>query len=204
MIELAVGSMRVRSIVMAGASLIAGLFAAGAALAQVTDHLGIPGPIELQGSSYVLAWTAQPAPNYVKQEYLPEGQSPQTYKQMLLVERVSGPIKVMDAVKVQVDTLTSRKVTDPLVNMDVIENKASGEALLDFIMSSKDQQGEIIVEWNAYRYSPGANGEGVLLFGVSHRAYGNDDAKEMLTSLKTTRAATIKALAGAPLPKPTK
>lgn len=204
MMEVAARSIGSHSTAIGVAFMLAAICSAGATLAQVTDHLGIPGPIELQGSSYALAWSSQPAPNYVKQEYLPEGQSPQTYKQMLLVERVSGPIKVMDAVKVQVDALNQRKANDPLVNMDVIENKASGEALLDFIMSSKDQRGEIIVEWNAYRYAPGVNGEGVLLFGVSHRAYGNADTKELLSNLKATRGKTIQALASSPLPKPTK
>lgn len=172
------------------------------AMAQVKDMMGIPGPITVGDTSYALAWSAQPQPHYTKQEYLPAGQTLPMYQQMLLVERVDG-VAVMDAVKAQVEMLNKRKGSDPLVNMDVIENKASGEALLDFIVSSKDTNGEFIVEWNAYRYAPfKGNSNGVLLFGVSHRAYGNDNAKAFLTNLKALRGTTIQALTQASVPEP--
>ena len=142
--------------------------------AQTTDHLGLPGPISLGGDSYALAWSSRPADNYIKQEYLPAGETTDSYSRMLLVETVSGGAGVMDAVRAQTEMLTRRKATDPLVNMDVIQNEDTGEALLDFIVSSKDEAGEYIVEWNAYRYAPlaeAAGGPGVLMFGISHRVY---------------------------------
>ena len=173
------------------------------AAAQVIDHLGVPGPIEFDGRSYELAWSAKPAENYTKQEYLPSGQTVETYAQMLLVEVVTGNKRVMDAVGDQVDTLNKRKSSDPLVNVAVIENKAAREALVDFIVSAKDANGEYILEWNAYRYAPyrGASGEtGVLLYAVSHRAYGNENAKTFLSGLKALRPTQIDALAKATLP----
>lgn len=180
------------------------LMAATAAVAQVQDFLGIPGSITLGGKAYSLARSSQPQPNYTKQEYLPAGQTLPAYQQMILVERVQGGIGVMDAVKAQVDALNKRKGSDPLLNMDVVENKAAGEVLLDFIVSSKDAKGEFTVEWNAYRYARLKADSGVILLGVSHRAYGNNDAKTFLTGLKAVRATTIKALIEAPLPEPTK
>lgn len=173
--------------------------------AQTTDHLGLPGPISLAGDSYALAWSSRPADNYIKQEYLPPGETPDRYSRMLLVETVTGGIGVMDALRAQAETLTQRKATDPLVNMDIVQNEATGEALLDFIVSSKDEAGEYIVEWNAYRYAPlddAAGGPGVMLFGVSHRAYGNEAAKTFLQGLPTLRPAQMEALANAALPQP--
>lgn len=172
--------------------------------AQTTDHLGLPGPITLGGDSFALAWTSRPADNYIKQEYLPAGETPDSYSRMVLVETVTGGVAVMDAVRAQADTLARRKETDPLVNMEFIQNEATGEALLDFIVSSRNEAGEYVVEWNAYRYAPLAadeGGPGVMLFGISHRASGNDAAKAFLQELPTLRPARIGVLAGAPLPE---
>jgi hypothetical protein len=188
-------------------SIACAVFVSGALLspatAQVTDYLGVPGPIQFDGKSYKLVWSSRPAPAYAKQEYLPSDQSVGSYTQMLIIERVTGNVTVMDAVRAQADMLKKRKATDPLVNMNVIQNANAGEALLDFIVSSKDSKGEYIAEWNAYRYAPlkGAAGKsGVLLFAISHRAYGNDNSKSFLMRLKNTRAAQIAALTKAAMP----
>jgi hypothetical protein len=173
------------------------------AATQVSDHLGVPGPIQFDGKSYKLVWSSRPTPGYAKQEYLPSDQSIGSYTQMLIVERVTGDLTVMGAVRAQVDMLKKRKATDPLVNMNVIENANAGEALLDFIVSSKDPKGEYVVEWNAYRYAPlkgAADKSGVLLFAISHRAYGNDNAKSFMGQLKNVRAAKITALTKAAMP----
>ncbi|AUM75784.1 hypothetical protein [Paracoccus jeotgali] len=172
--------------------------------AQTTDHLGLPGPITLAGDSFALAWSSRTADNYIKQEYLPAGETPDNYSRMVSVETVTGGVGVMDAVRAQTETLTRRKATDPLVNMEVIQNEATGEALLDFIVSSRNEAGEYVVEWNVYRYAPlavGERGAGVMLFGISHRASGNDAAKTFLQELPVLRPTRIKALAAAPLPE---
>lgn len=172
--------------------------------AQTTDHLGLPGPITFGGESFALAWSSRPADNYIKQEYLLPGETPDSYSRMVLVETVTGGVEVMDAVRAQADALSQRKATDPLVNMEIIQNSAAGEALLDFIVSGRNEAGEYVVEWNAYRYAPlaaGQGGPGVMLFGISHRASGNDAAKAFLQELSTLRPARIEALAAAPLPE---
>jgi hypothetical protein len=188
---------------LAAAVLAAALLAAPAS-AQVTDYLGVPGPIRFDGKPFELAWSSRPTAHYTKQEYVPPGQRVENYSQMLLVETVTGKIKVMDAVRAQVATLNKRKGSDPLVNMSVTQNETTGEALLDFIVSSKDAKGEYIVEWNAYRYAPRGGPEGsagVVLFGISHRSYGNDNSKAFMGRLKDFRPAQINALAAAPLPQ---
>jgi len=174
------------------------------AQAEPTDYLGMPGPIALSGDSYALAWSSHPADNYIKQEYLPAGETPERYSRMLLVERVTGEIGAADAARAQIEALNQRKPTDPLLNMDLLQNEAAGEVVLDFIVSSKDEAGEYIVEWNAYRYAPLAEGEagpGVMLLGISHRAYGTDAAKAFLQGLPKLRSSEIEALVGAPLPE---
>ena len=166
--------------------------------AQTVDYLGVPGPINLAGQTYELSWSAQPSDNYIKQEYVPAGQRVETFDQMVLLERVTGDIKVIDAVKSQIDMLQKRKSSDPLVNFDILNKDATKEVVLDFLISTKDSKGEYIVEWNLYRYVPKQSG--VLLFALSRRAYGNDNAKTFLGNLKQLRKTDTGVLLKAELP----
>ncbi|WP_245945042.1 hypothetical protein [Pelagibacterium lacus] len=163
------------------------------ALAQ-SDLLGVPGPISFQGQDYVLAWTSQPSDAYFKQEYVPAGQTVQAYTDMVLVEAVAGAITPAQAAALQVQSLAARKETDPVANHEIIHNDATGEVLLDFVVSDLSAD-PILIEWNAYRYMPLAEGEGVALFAVSRRAYGDEGAREFLGSLGAVRGEAINALA---------
>ena len=124
------------------------------------------------------------------------------FQRMLLIEAVVRGVDVNGAVAAQVSMLNKRKATDPTVNFAIIKNPKNDEIILDFILSAKDPKGEYVVEWNAYRYSVlrGKNGaSGVLLFGISRRAYG-DDTANFLRRLKSTRPAEINALVTYALP----
>lgn len=164
-----------------------------------SDVLGIPGPIAFQGQDYALAWTSQPSEAYFKQEYVPEGQAVEAYTDMILVEAVAGAITPAQAAAAQVETLAARKEIDPVVNHEIIHNEATGEVLLDFVVSDLSLD-PIVVEWNAYRYLPLAEGEGVALVAVSRRGYGEDGAREFLGGLGTVRAEAINALATFDIP----
>lgn len=175
------------------------------ALAQeVTDHLGVPGPIAFDGQDYQLAWSSQPTAEYTKQEYLPAGQALETYQSMVMVEFLVSDAEPLAMANAQMQMLAQRKATDPLVNMDLIRNDQTGEVLLDFLVSSKDAAGEYVVEWNAYRYARAENAQGEsggLLFAISHRAYGNGAAEAFLQSLRDFKSGQINALASAALPE---
>lgn len=179
---------------------------AGPAMAQpAADLIGVPGPILHEGTSYQLSWSAKPSEGYYKQEYLPAGQKPESFTEMMLVEVVTGDIEVMQAVKAQTDLLATRKNDDPVVNFDIIQNEATGEVILDFVMSAADEAGQGIIEWNAYRYAPLAEESGksgVLLLGTSRRAYGDENAKAFLGQLGALRQSAIPALGQAEMPKP--
>ncbi|MHA6690908.1 hypothetical protein [Devosia sp. A449] len=186
------------------AVVVAASLAAMPVIAQdVTDYLGVPGPIAFGDTDYLLAWSSQPDGQYTKQEYLPAGQTPEAYDSMILVEFLAADLTPLAMASAQVELLNDRKQTDPLVNMDLIENEATGEVILDFIVSTKDENGEYIVEWNAYRYANAESSDGQiggLLFAISHRAYGNDAAKEFLGTLKGFKGTQMQALATAALP----
>lgn len=180
--------------------LLAALATFSTARADATDRLGLPGPISFDSTDHMLAWSSNPSPGYFKQEYVPAGQEVETYTKMVLIEAAAG-VDVKTALASQVQMLNQRKSSDPLVNLDVIMNEQTGEALLDFILSAKDANGEYIAEWNAYRYAPVGEGTGVMLFAISHRAYGNDDVRAFLGNLGTVRADQINKIAQFSLPQ---
>ena len=166
------------------------------------DRLSLPDAIQFNGESYRLSWSSHPTPYYYKQEYLPQGQTSERFQQMLLIEATVRGIDINDAVAAQVGMLNKRKSTDPTVNFAVVKNPKTGEIILDFILSAQDPKGKDVVEWNAYRYATlkGKSGvAGVLLFGLSRRAYG-DDAPNFLRRLKLARPAEINSLATYSLP----
>jgi hypothetical protein len=171
-------------------------------IAAQTERLGVAGPIAFEGQDYALAWSAQPSTGYFKQEYVPEGQVVETYEQMFLVEAVTGPISPRDAAASQVRTLEARRGADPVRNYQLMQNETSGEVLLDFLISDLKAD-PVVVEWNAYRYVSLPSGEGVALFAISKRGYGDDGARAFMTALGEMRTEAINALAAYQLPKVT-
>lgn len=169
------------------------------AQADMVERLGVPGPIAFEGQDFALAWASAPTEGYFKQEYVPAGQAVETYTDMFLVEVATRPLRPIDAAGGQIQSLQERKETDPVVNFDILHNENTGEVLLDFVLSDLSAD-PIIVEWNAYRYMQQPDGEGVVLYAISRRGYGDDGAKALLESLKTIRTPTIAALARAELP----
>lgn len=169
----------------------------GSVVVAQEDAVGAPGPFVLEGESFELAWTSHPTETFYKQEYVPAGQSVEAYEQMFMVDVLTNGLSVEDAAGTMVDGLKQRQANDPVVNFAMIENKATGEIILDFVLSDSSS-GTVIVEWNAYRYVPLE--DGVAMFGISRRGY-DAGASELLKGLKGRRMGTIQALAELDLPE---
>jgi hypothetical protein len=165
-----------------------------------TERLGVPGPITFEGQDYALASAAHPQPNYFKQEYLPAGQGVDNYTQMFVIETLTAGATPKDAAASQIAMLNERKPNDPLVNHEVNVNEQTGEVILDFLISGA-KDGKVVVEWDAYRYVPTKGAQpGVVLYGISRRAYGESEGRAFLTGLKDQRSNTIRTLTGLNLP----
>ena len=165
----------------------------------VKDYFNVPGPVQFSSTSYFLSWSAHPADNYFKQEYLPVGEKSADYSKMMMIEVVTGAIALQDAVKTKLNELEQRKKTDPLCNYRLIQNPGTGEYLLDFIMSVSAGGTTTIAEWNAYRYTKLPDQKGILLFACSKRSYGAA-IPSFLRLLKTKRANDVNTLSACSLP----
>lgn len=180
--------------------LTATVLAAAALLMPATaqeEALGIPGPIVFEETTFDLAWTSHPSETYYKQEYLPTGEAVENYSQMFMIDLLVEGANPEAAAADMIAGLEQRKASDPVVNFDMIANEATGELILDFLLSDSST-GTVIVEWNAYRYVP--YGDGLMLVGISRRGYG-DEASGFIADLADWRTSSIEALAVMELPE---
>jgi len=171
--------------------------------AQAAKNTPVPS-IEFLGDVYSLAWRSDPTPDYSKTEYLPEGEELPHYTNMLLLEWLSNGMDVTEVVRSQVEFIKERRPNDSLAQIGgLIENPSTGEVLLDFLLSGHTENGDLIVEWNAYRYTPHQGTDGrkaVLLFGYSKRAYGSDNAQAFFQDLDQNRATIIQEVVSSDSP----
>jgi hypothetical protein len=189
---------------IAAAALVA-LCSVTPALAQeVTDYLDIPGPIRVGDTDYALAWSSNPQPGYFKQEYLPEGAALESYDSMVIVEFFATEAPLAEVVAAQTAMIEQRKGNDPVANFALFSNAESGEVLLDFLLSGRDEENEFILEWNGYRYAEGTleDEPGSMLFAISERAYGNDASEAFLSTLSTFKTQRLEDLTRADFPRP--
>lgn len=180
------------------AILAATLIALAMPAAAQDDAIGAPGPIVFEETQFDLVWTSHPTETYYKQEYVPDGQAVESYAEMFMIDLLTEGATPQSAAADMVAGLEQRKGSDPVVNFELLSNEATGEIILDFLLSDSSS-GATIVEWNAYRYVP--HGEGLALFAISRRGYGNDGAVEFIGGLGEWRRASIEALATMELPQ---
>lgn len=171
--------------------------------AKPIEYLGVAQQISFDKISYNLAWTSHPTDNYYKQEYLAKGDTIEKFKKLILLEIITGKTKLKDVVATKIAELKKMKASNPVVNYETFEK--DGEVMLDFLVSQNTPDGKYlsIVERNVYRYKSvvDKNGQkGVLLFGVSERAYG-DDIDKFFPNLKAHRFDLINLVGAFDLPE---
>ena len=170
---------------------------------DIVNYYNTPIDLAFNNLNYKLSWSAHPNASYYKQEYVAMGQTAEHFNDMILIDFLITDMDVKDVAQSQIVMLLERKKTDMVCNYQVVKNEQTGDYILDFVMSEGSGDRINIVEWNAYHYKPytdKAGHKGVLLLGVSHRAYA-DDTMKFLRSLKNYRTETMKKLSVYPVPE---
>jgi hypothetical protein len=171
--------------------------------AQVTNYYGTPDVITFNNIDYNFSWSAHPDARYYKHEYLPKGEVADHFNTMLMLEFIQGDLSAKDAAQAQIKELIKRKKTDVVCNYDMVESPDGKEFILDFLMSDGEADKLRLVEWNAYHYkayTDKAGHNGVVLFGLSHRAYGGD-ISAFLKSLHDYRQTNRNEIIKFPIPE---
>lgn len=163
---------------------------------EVVNYLNTNETLTMNGQEYKLSWSSHPVSNYYKQEYVQVKENPDHYKSMILVDYLLIDTPAKNIVGIKVNEIVKRKKTDKVANLMVQKNQQTGEYLLDFILSDGSGDALSTVELNAYRYknyTDKAGHKGVLLFGLSKRAY-DGDISPFMKNLKNERMDIMKRI----------
>ena len=170
---------------------------------KVEDYLHLGSKYRFDNKDYELVWSSHPASNFYKQEYILPNENVEKYKRLILIDFIEGDLNPKDVLSGLANSLENSKKQNPVINYKVYEK--NNEYMIDFIMSENSQDGKevLILERNVYRYfrinTP--KRKGVLLFGVSDRAYTKKEMDNMFSVLKNKKLDLVNKVIQIEVPK---
>jgi hypothetical protein len=170
---------------------------------KVEDYLHLGDKYRFDNKDYELVWSSHPASNFYKQEYILPNENVEKYKRLILIDFIEGDLNPKDVLSSLANSLENSKKQNPVINYKVYEK--NNEYMIDFIMSENSQDGKevLILERNVYRYfrinTP--KRKGILLFGVSDRAYTKKEMDNMFSVLKNNKFELVNKVAKIEVPK---
>ena len=170
---------------------------------KVEDYLHLGDKYRFDNKDYKLVWSSHPMDNFYKQEYILSNENVEKYTRMIMIDFLEGDLTPKDAISNFVNNLENSKKQNPIINYQMYERE--DEYMLDFIISKNSQDGKevLILERNVYRYfrinTP--KRKGVLLFGVSDRAYTKKEMDNMFSVLKNKKLDLVNKIIQIEVPK---
>ena len=170
---------------------------------KVEDYLHLGDKYRFDNKDYKLVWSSHPTSNFYKQEYILPNENVEKYTRMIMIDFLEGDLTPKDAISNFVNNLENSKKQNPIINYQMYERE--DEYMLDFIISKNSQDGKevLILERNVYRYfrinTP--KRKGVLLFGVSDRAYTKKEMDNMFSVLKNKKLDLVNKVIQIEVPK---
>ena len=170
---------------------------------KVEDYLHLGSKYRFDNKDYELVWSSHPASNFYKQEYILPNENVEKYKRLILIDFIEGDLDPKDVLSSLANSLENSKKQNPVINYKVYEK--NNEYMIDFIMSENTQDGKdvLILERNVYRYfrinTP--KRKGILLFGVSDRAYTKKEMDNMFSVLKNKKLDLVNKVIQIEVPK---
>lgn len=170
---------------------------------KVEDYLHLGDKYRFDNKDYELVWSSHPASNFYKQEYILPNENVEKYKRLILIDFIEGDLDPKDVLSGLANSLENSKKQNPVINYKVYEK--NNEYMIDFIMSENSQDGKevLILERNVYRYfrinTP--KRKGILLFGVSDRAYTKKEMDNMFSVLKNKKLDLVNKVIQIEVPK---
>jgi len=170
---------------------------------KVEDYLHLGDKYRFDNKDYKLVWSSHPMDNFYKQEYILSNENVEKYTRMIMIDFLEGDLTPKDAISNFVNNLENSKKQNPIINYQMYERE--DEYMLDFIISKNSQDGKevLILERNVYRYfrinTP--KRKGVLLFGISDRAYTKKEMDNMFSVLKNKKLDLVNKVIQIEVPK---
>ena len=170
---------------------------------KVEDYLHLGDKYRFDNKDYKLVWSSHPMDNFYKQEYILPNENVEKYTRMIMIDFIEGDLNPKDVLSGLVNSLENSKKQNPVINYKVYEK--NNDYMIDFIMSENSQDGKdvLILERNVYQYfrinTP--KRKGILLFGVSDRAYTKKEMDNMFSVLKNKKLDLVNKVIQIEVPK---
>ena len=171
---------------------------------KVEDYLHLGDKYRFDNKDYKLVWSSHPASNFYKQEYILPNENVEKYTRMIMIDFLEGDLTPKDAISNNINNLENSKKQNPIINYQMYEREGE-EYMLDFITSKNSQDGKevLILERNVYRYfrinTP--KRKGLLIFGVSDRAYTKEEMDNMFLTLENKKYDLVNKVGQIEVPK---
>ena len=160
----------------------------------VRDLLSVPGPIEFNGTEFLLAWSKESSKTLMRQQYMPRDERIEDFNQILDFSFFTKEIDMELAVRQKVESIQKREEKDRFAKVNVTESPDGKEFVVDYFISENPSGGDAFVEYNIYRFKPYENttGKNFLILAYTTRMYG--DTKSAAKALAKQRDALMLAM----------
>ncbi|SEF46522.1 hypothetical protein SAMN05421847_0065 [Halpernia humi] len=167
--------------------LIIGFIGFGFNAQNAKDYLNIPGPLEIDGTEFLLDWSKQKSATLYLQQYLPRDETIKTFTQLINISYFDKEIDLDDAVRQKVESFQNREKSDKYSNVQVTESPDGTQFIVDGILTETPKNGNPYAEYGIYRFKKMTNGakKSFIIFSYIKRSYG--DVKYAAKSLSKER-----------------
>lgn len=151
------------------------------------DYLNIPGPLEIDGTEFLLDWSKQQSATLYLQQYLPRDETIKSFTQLINISYFDKDIDLDDAVRQKVESFQKREESDKYSKVQVTESPDGTQYIVDGILTESPKTGSPYAEYGIYRFKKITNGDkkSFLIFSYIKRSYG--DVKYAAKSLDKER-----------------
>lgn len=154
---------------------------------SVADLISVPGPIDLDGTEFLLSWSKQPSKTLYRQQFLPRDEQIENFTQLLDFSFFNKEIDIELAVRQKVESIQNRAEKDKFAKVNVSESPDGKEYIVDYFISEAPSKGDSYIEYNVYRFKKFDAGtqKSFLILSYAKRSYG--DLKSAAKSLNKER-----------------
>lgn len=154
---------------------------------NVVDLISVPGPIDLDGTEFLLTWSKQPSKTLYRQQFLPRDEQIENFIQLLDFSFFNKEIDIELAVRQKVESIQNRAAKDKFAKVNVSESPDGKEYIVDYFISEVPSKGDSYIEYNVYRFKQFDTGtqKSFLILSYAKRSYG--DLKSAAKSLGKER-----------------
>lgn len=139
---------------------------------QVTDLLGIAGPIQFNGTEFLLSWSKQNSKSLYYQQFVPSDERREEYHQALNFSFLDKDIDIKDAVRqkiIQTQNL-QKKMKSPILN--VTESPDGREFIVDYVLDETTDMGNPLFEYHINRFKKaGVQNKALLVLDYTKRYF---------------------------------